>query len=67
VACAAGEDWRPVVAEAERKALQNPGRVLTRSALKRSKGIDYSRSHLHRRINAGTFPRPYQMPVEDAA
>jgi predicted DNA-binding transcriptional regulator AlpA len=37
-------------------------RVLTRGELKTRKGIPYSRAHLRRKINDGTFPPPFNLP-----
>lgn len=59
-ACARGEDWRPACAAAQANA-KKPRRVLTRKDLK-TRGIRYSRQHLARRVAAGTFPAPFQLP-----
>jgi hypothetical protein len=60
-ACAEGRDWREAIAAAERAAANKPRRVLTQKGL-RSKGLPYSRQHLGRKIQAGTFPAPFKLP-----
>lgn len=60
-ACARGEDWRAACAAAEANATK-PWRVLTQKDLKHKKGLSYSRQHITRRVNDGTFPRPFQLP-----
>jgi hypothetical protein len=60
-ACAEGDDWHAACAEAEQAIGDGPRRVLTREDL-RAKGLKYSRQHLNRRVNAGTFPAPFKLP-----
>jgi hypothetical protein len=60
-ACARGEDWKQVCAAAQVNP-KTPRRVLNQKTLK-EKGISYSRQHLARKIAAGAFPAPFQLPV----
>jgi hypothetical protein len=60
-ACAEGGDWHAACAAAEQAIGNGPLRVLTREDLK-TKGLKYSRQHLKRRINAGTFPPAFRLP-----
>jgi hypothetical protein len=59
LACAEGRDWREAVAAAERA--EGPRRVVTQKGL-RSKGLPYSRQHLGRKIQNGSFPPPFKLP-----
>lgn len=59
-AVARGEDWRQACAAAQ-TADHKPHRVLTSKGLK-DKGLNYSRQHLRRKIDAGTFPAPFKFP-----
>jgi hypothetical protein len=61
-AVAQGRDWRAACAEAERTN-KGPVRVLTQADLP-SKGIHYSRQHIRRKIDDGTFPAPFKLPSE---
>jgi predicted DNA-binding transcriptional regulator AlpA len=60
-ACARGEDWRAACAVAQVNATK-PRRLLTQKDLKAKKGISYSRQHVTRKVNDGTFPAPFQLP-----
>ena len=62
VACAQGLDWRKAVAEAECVLGNAPRRVLTQKDLRERKGIRYSRQHISRKVENGTFPPPFQLP-----
>ena len=59
-ACARGEDWRAACAAAQANS-NTPRRVITQKGLK-AKGITYSRQHIRRKIDAGAFPAPFQLP-----
>jgi hypothetical protein len=61
-ACAEGRDWREAVAAAEQSIGNGPRRVLTRKDLKARKGIHFSRQRLNKKVNAGSFPPPFQLP-----
>jgi hypothetical protein len=61
-ALAEGRDWKAAVSEA--KISKEPRRVLTQKDLRPEKGIGYSRQHLTKKIRNGTFPRPFQLPVD---
>jgi hypothetical protein len=60
-ACAKGEDWRPAVADAERQHGGKPRVALTQKDLKARKGIPYSRQHVMRKVDDGTFPPPFKL------
>jgi hypothetical protein len=60
-AAAEGRDWRAAVADANKANRGRPRRILTQEGL-RAKGIRYSRQHIRRRVVAGTFPAPFQLP-----
>jgi hypothetical protein len=60
-ACAKGEDWRKAVAAAEQKIGDKPRTVLTQKDLKVIKGIGYSRQHVRRKVDDGTFPPPFKL------
>jgi hypothetical protein len=60
-ACAKGEDWRPAVAAAERQHGAKPRTALTQKDLKTRKGIPYSRQHVMRKVDDGTFPPPFKL------
>jgi hypothetical protein len=62
-ACAEGRDWRAAVAEAEAAIGNAPRKVLTQRDL-RAKGIHFSRQHIGRKVDDGTFPPPFQMPFK---
>jgi hypothetical protein len=59
-ACATGKNWRQACAAAQNDTTK-PRRVITQKGLK-AKGIPFSRQHLHRKIDAGAFPAPFQLP-----
>jgi hypothetical protein len=60
-ACAEGRDWREACAAAEQAAANRPRRVLTQKGL-RSKGLEYTRQHIAKKVRSGTFPPPFQLP-----
>lgn len=60
-ACAKGEDWRKAVAAAERQIGDKPRVVLNQKDLKARKGIPYSRQHVMRKVDDGTFPPPFKL------
>ena len=60
-ACAKGENWQAACAEAEKRQGDRPRRVLTQRALKTEKGIDYTRQHITRIVEAKAFPPPFKL------
>jgi predicted DNA-binding transcriptional regulator AlpA len=62
-ACAEGRPWREACATAEANTNSDEVRILTQKDLK-AKGIPYSRQHIGRKVNDGTFPRPFQTPTK---
>lgn len=68
-ACARGADWHEAVADAERGIGNRPRVVLTQKDLKTKKGLTFSRQHIRRKIDDGTFPPPFKLAElkEDAA
>ena len=65
-ACAGGSEWREAVASAEAVIGDAPRKVLTQKDLKQ-KGIHFSRQHITRKIEDGTFPPPFQLPFKSHA
>ena len=61
LACAQGRDWQQAVSEAEKSADDGFRRVLKQKGLK-SKGLTYSRHHIGRKVQTGTFPAPFKLP-----
>lgn len=59
-AVAEGRDWREAVAAAEAALGNAPRRLLTHKGL-RQKGLDYSRQHIGRKVQDGTFPPPFKL------
>jgi hypothetical protein len=60
-ACATGEDWHKAVTNAEQQIGDKPRVVLTQKDLKVRKGIPYSRQHVMRKVENGTFPPPFNL------
>ena len=61
LACAQGLDWREAVTEAVKSGGNGPHRVLTAKGLI-SMGLTYSRQHIGRKVQTGTFPAPFKLP-----
>jgi hypothetical protein len=61
-AAASRQDWRAACAVAAEQAVAGGSlRVVSREGLK-AKGLKLSRQHLHRKIRAGAFPKPFHLP-----
>ena len=61
LAVAHGRDWQAACAEAEQSIKNREIRLLDHKRL-RAKGITYSRQHIARRVEAKTFPPPFNLP-----